>query len=69
MWVQVRDMTGNGEVVKRRIKEGTGQFPMDCPMADSRLQIHYRYAGLSTITDPKGRQCKPSKCSDVLNPM
>ncbi|KAL0030965.1 hypothetical protein WJX79_005290 [Trebouxia sp. C0005] len=39
---QVRDMTGNGEVVKRRIKEGTGQFPMDCPMADSRLQIHYR---------------------------
>ncbi|KAA6416871.1 MAG: peptidyl-prolyl isomerase PASTICCINO1 [Trebouxia sp. A1-2] len=40
--MEVRDMTGNGEVVKRRIKEGTGQFPMDCPMADSRLQIHYR---------------------------
>ncbi len=48
-------MTGNGEVMKRRIKEGRGQFPMDCPMADSRLQIHYKYALLSCITIPRGR--------------
>ena len=40
--VQVRDMTGRGEVVKRRMREGRGQFPMDCPLDDSRLQIHYR---------------------------
>ena len=36
-------MTGNGEVMKRRVKEGTGQFPMDCPIQDSRLTVHYRY--------------------------
>lgn len=47
--MQVRDMTGNGAVMKRRIKEGTGQFPMDCPMEDSRLQIHYRFQMLSSI--------------------
>lgn len=40
--VQVRDLTGNGEVMKRRVKEGTGQFPMDCPIQDSRLRINYR---------------------------
>ncbi len=60
-------MTGNGEVMKRRIREGTGQFPMDCPMADSRLQIHYRYALLSCITPFKGSQFEPSECSNVLN--
>lgn len=42
-------MTGNGAVMKRRIKEGTGQFPMDCPMEDSRLQIHYRFETLPSM--------------------
>lgn len=51
-------MTGNGEVMKRRIKEGRGQFPMDCPMADSRLQIHYRYALFSCITTFKRNDLK-----------
>ncbi|KAL3145165.1 hypothetical protein ABBQ38_001764 [Trebouxia sp. C0009 RCD-2024] len=39
---QVRDLTGKGEVIKRRIREGTGQFPMDCPIQDSKVRIHYR---------------------------
>ena len=60
-------MTGNGEVMKRRIREGTGQFPMDCPMADSRLQIHYRYALLSSIINSDDRQIEPSEFSNVLN--
>ena len=47
--MQVRDMTGTGAVMKRRIKEGTGQFPMDCPMEDSRLQIHYRFQTLCSV--------------------
>lgn len=40
--MQIRDLTGKGEVIKRRIKEGTGQFPMDCPIQDSKVRIHYR---------------------------
>ena len=44
-------MTGNGAVMKRRIKEGTGQFPMDCPMEDSHLQIHYRFQTLSSTVN------------------
>ena len=41
-------MTGNKEVMKRRLKEGRGQFPMDCPINDSRVKIHYRSVSTST---------------------
>mmetsp|Transcript_33042 Transcript_33042/g.93524 ORF Transcript_33042/g.93524 Transcript_33042/m.93524 type:complete len:596 (-) Transcript_33042:206-1993(-) len=39
--VQVRDMTGGGEVIKRRTKEGEGDFPIDCPLEDCQVRIHY----------------------------
>ncbi len=39
---QVRDMTGTGEVTKRRVKEGQGEFPIDCPLHDTTVRIHYR---------------------------
>ena len=35
-------MTGNGEVVKRRVKDGIGDFPTDCPLEDCAVQIHFR---------------------------
>ncbi len=60
-------MTGNGEVMKRRIREGRGQFPMDCPMADSRLQIHYKYALLSCLTNSRGKGLVSSEFSNGLN--
>ncbi|CAM6085286.1 unnamed protein product [Calypogeia fissa] len=40
--IQVRDMLGNGAVIKRRIRDGKGEFPVDCPLQDSTLRIHYK---------------------------
>lgn len=40
--LQVRDMTGDGAVVKRRIRDGRGEFPVDCPIEDSSVRVHYR---------------------------
>eukprot|EP00246_Nothoceros_aenigmaticus_P002994 TRINITY_DN13922_c0_g2_i1.p1 TRINITY_DN13922_c0_g2~~TRINITY_DN13922_c0_g2_i1.p1 ORF type:complete len:199 (-),score=43.41 TRINITY_DN13922_c0_g2_i1:53-619(-) len=40
--IQVRDVLGDGGVIKRRIRDGQGDFPMDCPLEDSILKIHYK---------------------------
>ncbi len=39
---QVRDLTGDGHVMKRRVRDGTGEFPIDCPIEDSRVWVHYK---------------------------
>lgn len=41
-FVQVRDMLGDGRLIKRRVRDGKGDFPMDCPLHDSVLRIHYK---------------------------
>lgn len=41
-FIQVRDMLGDGRLIKRRIRDGRGEFPMDCPLHDSQLQVHYK---------------------------
>ncbi|PKA52691.1 Peptidyl-prolyl cis-trans isomerase PASTICCINO1 [Apostasia shenzhenica] len=40
-FIQVRDMLGDGRLIKRRIRDGKGEFPMDCPLQDSLLRVHY----------------------------
>ena len=40
--LQVRDLTGDGQVVKRIVRKGRGEFPMECPLEDSRVQAHLR---------------------------
>lgn len=40
--IQVRDLVGDGRVVKRRIQDGRGEFPMDCPLQDCVMRIHYK---------------------------
>ncbi|GFR52572.1 hypothetical protein Agub_g15164 [Astrephomene gubernaculifera] len=40
--VQVRDMTGTGEVTKKRVREGSGEFPIDCPLHDTTVRMHYK---------------------------
>lgn len=40
--IQVRDMTGDGTVIKRRLKQGQGEFPIDCPLQDTTVCLHYR---------------------------
>ena len=37
--IQVRDLTGDGAVTKRRVKEGVGEFPADCPLQDTTVRI------------------------------
>ncbi|WCJ19171.1 FKBP-type peptidyl-prolyl cis-trans isomerase family protein [Euphorbia peplus] len=41
-FTQVRDMLGDGRLIKRRIRDGKGEFPMDCPLHDSQLRVHYK---------------------------
>lgn len=41
-FVQVRDMLGDGRLIKRRVLDGRGDFPMDCPLHDSLLRVHYK---------------------------
>ncbi len=52
--VQVRDLTGTGEITKRRIKEGVGEFPIDCPLEDCAVRVHYtaRLAGTDQVISP-----------------
>lgn len=40
--IQVRDLTGDGLVTKRRIQDGIGEFPVDCPIEDANVKVHYR---------------------------
>lgn len=41
-FIQVRDMLGDGRLMKRRLRDGKGEFPMDCPLHDSLLRVHYK---------------------------
>ncbi|PSC68182.1 Peptidyl-prolyl cis-trans isomerase PASTICCINO1 [Micractinium conductrix] len=54
---QVRDMTGDGQVVKRIVRKGRGEFPVDCPLDDSRVSLHYRVrpqGGKDWLSDTRG---------------
>jgi hypothetical protein len=35
-------MTGDGGVLKRRLRAGVGEFPVDCPLTDTTVRLHYR---------------------------
>eukprot|EP00899_Mesostigma_viride_P024598 jgi/Mesvir1/5322/Mv15413-RA.1 len=39
---QVRDLVGNGKVIKRRLRTGEGMFPVDCPVEDCTVTIRYK---------------------------
>lgn len=52
LFSQVRDMTGDGQVCKKRIREGTGEFPVDCPLHDTRVRCHYRVRQLPQASNP-----------------
>lgn len=36
-------------MVKRIVRKGEGEFPMDCPLEDSRVRVHYRCAFLVVV--------------------
>ena len=35
-------MSGDGSVIKRRLRLGNGEFPVDCPIEDTTVRVHYR---------------------------
>jgi len=37
--IQVRDVVGTQEVMKSRVKNGEGEFPIDCPIVDCAMKI------------------------------
>jgi tetratricopeptide (TPR) repeat protein len=37
--VQVRDLYGDGSLLKRRLAEGEGTFPVDCPIMDCTVRV------------------------------
>lgn len=39
---QVRDVSGGGGVMKTIVKKGKGDFPMDCPIEDCHVKVHWR---------------------------
>lgn len=41
-FTQVRDLIGDGSAVKSIIIKGKGEFPIDCPLEDCQVKIHYR---------------------------
>ena len=44
----VRDVYGDGVVVKRREKPGRGDFPADCPVHDCVVRVHYAARAFAT---------------------
>lgn len=44
-------MYGDGRVMKRRLIEGKGDFPIDCPMED--CQVHFTYKARSASVGAK----------------
>lgn len=40
-------MYGDGKVIKRRMTEGVGEFPVDCPMEDCHVKLSYKARPLS----------------------
>lgn len=49
---QVRDMLGDGSVMKRRLRPGNGDFPVDCPVHDARCTLHWRVRALASGQPP-----------------
>ncbi len=53
-------MTGTGEVTKKRLKEGAGEFPIDCPLHDTTVRVHYR-ARRAAHQHPQQEQQQPGE--------
>lgn len=49
---QVRDMYGDGKVIKRRMVQGVGEFPVDCPMEDCCVNLSYKARPLCASRTP-----------------
>lgn len=60
-------MYGDGKVIKRRLVEGKGDFPIDCPMED--CQVHFAYKARRALVGVKGETWAFDSCesSEVLH--
>lgn len=54
---QVRDLHGDGSLLKRRTERGRGDFPVDCPIHDCRVRVHVATRALPSrqlLADTRG---------------
>ena len=42
---QARDLMGDGKTMKRIVRKGQGEFPIDCPMEDTRVVLRAKIRG------------------------
>lgn len=63
--VQLRDLTGDATAFKKRIKAGDGDFPVDCPVEDTTVRIHYRMSPLPRISSATLESALASSASAV----
>ena len=50
-FLQVRDVMGDGQVTKRVIQRGTGEFPIDCPLEDTSVKVRMRVRERSSSSE------------------
>ena len=48
----IRDVMGDGEVTKRRLVQGKGQFPVDCPVHDALVRLRIHSIRIEGVEDP-----------------
>ena len=59
-------MTGTGEVFKRRLRDGLGEFPIDCALEDTTMRLHYRVRPLQT-EQQQGGTATPAAASSAAS--
>ena len=70
----MRDVTADGGVLKRRLQEGQGEFPVDCPLHDTSVRLHYRVRSLAGpspgpwLADSRSRNSSSSSSSSSPEP-
>ncbi len=47
---QARDLMGDGKTMKRILRKGKGEFPIDCPMEDTRVVLRAKIRGRGAET-------------------
>ena len=71
--VHVRDVFGDGVVFKRRVLDGAGEFPGDCPVRDCAVSMRFAVRGVCGAEEDEKEQVAvkkedDSECTSEGNP-
>lgn len=62
--VHVRDVFGDGVVFKRRVLDGAGEFPGDCPVRDCAVSMRFAVRGVCGAEEDEKEQVAVKKVDD-----